>query len=237
MTRRFQTTRWSLILAAGETGSPESRQALSSLCEAYWYPLYAFVRRQGYDADMARDLTQAYFLTFLEKDYLSDVNPEAGRFRSFLLASLKHFLSKEREKERALKRGGGRVVLEIDLSDAEARFVAERSADLTPEETFEHHWATTVLERAMSRLRAEAEDSDNEELFSYLRAHLSGDPGAIAYAEIAKRLETSVGAIKVAMHRNRRRFGELLRVEIAETVAEPADIDAEVRYLAEILRR
>jgi RNA polymerase sigma factor (sigma-70 family) len=237
MSQRFQTTRWSLIFAAGETGGLESRQALSSLCEVYWYPLYAFVRRQGHDADASRDLTQSYFLTFLEKDYLSDVTPEGGRFRSFLLASLKHFLSKARDKDRAAKRGGGKVVLEIDLSDAETRFLAEQSDDDSPEAAFERQWAATILERAMTRLHEEALDSGKEELFSYIRGHLTGDSKATAYAEIAERLEMSAGAVKVAVHRSRRRFGELLRVEIAETVAHPDDIDTEVRYLLEILRR
>jgi RNA polymerase sigma-70 factor (ECF subfamily) len=237
MTQRFQTTRWSLIFAAGEAGGPESRQALSSLCEVYWYPLYAFVRRQGHDADAARDLTQAYFLTFLEKDYLSDVTPEGGRFRSFLLASLKHFLSKARDRDRAAKRGGGRVVLAIDLNDAEARFLAEHSGDDSPEAAFERQWATTILERAMSRLQDEANDSGKEELFFYIRGHLTGESKAVAYAEIAERLAMSDGAVKVAVHRGRRRFGELLRVEIAETVAHPDDVDVEVRYLLEILRR
>ena len=237
MTQRFQTTRWSLIFAAGETDGPESRQALSSLCEAYWYPLYSFVRRQGHDADAARDATQAYFLTFLEKDYLADVKPEAGRFRSFLLASLKHFLSKERTRDRAAKRGGGKVVLAIDLTDAEARFLAEHSGGDSPEAAFEHQWAATILERAMSRLQAEAVDSDKEELFSYLLGHLTGESKTAGYAEMAECLGMSVGAVKVAVHRARRRFGELMRSEIAETVAHPGDIDAEVRYLLEILRR
>ncbi len=237
MTRRFQTTRWSLIFAAGQTGGPESRQALSSLCESYWYPLYAFVRRQGHSADAARDLTQAYFLTFLEKDYLSDVSPEGGRFRSFLLASLKHFLSKERDKERAVKRGSGRVVLEIDLNDAESRFLAERSGDDSPELAFERQWAATMLERAMERLRNEFVDAGKEPLFTCLRGHLAGDAKAMTYTEIGERLKMSNGAIKVAVHRGRRRFGELLRTEIAETVAHPDDIDEEVRHLLGILRR
>ena len=237
MTQRFQTTRWSLILAAGESGNPESRQALSSLCEVYWYPLYAFVRRQGHDADEARDLTQAYFLAFLEKNYLSDVEPEAGRFRSFLLASLKHFLSTARDRERALKRGGGHVVLSIDLNDAEARLLEEQSDNRDPEAAFERQWAATVLERAMTRLEAEAVESGKQELFSCLRGHLTGRSETAGYDEIAKRLGMSVGTVRVAVHRGRRRFGELLRAEIAETVSRPSDIDAEIRYLLEILRR
>lgn len=237
MGRRFRTTQWSLILAAGAAGGPASRRALSSLCEAYWYPLYAFVRRQGYDADAARDLTQGYFLTFLEKDYLADVKPEAGRFRSFLLASLKHFLSKVRDKERALKRGGGKVVLAIDLDDAESRFLAERASAGSPDDTFERQWAATMLERAMSRLHAESVASGKEELFSRLRGHLEGEPDVGAYARIAADLGVSEGAVRVAVHRTRRRFGELLRLEIAETVARPEDVDAEVRHLMEILRR
>lgn len=237
MSSRFRTTRWSLVLAAAGIHGSESREALAKLCEAYWYPLYAFVRQQGNGADEARDLTQAYFLTFLEQDHLSQVTPEAGRFRSFLLASLKHFLSKERIKERALKRGGGRVVLQVDLSDAEARFLARRSDGDTPEMAFERQWAATVLDRALSRLEAEAVASDRKELFTSLRGLVSGERGNTPYREIGERHGLSEGAVKVAVHRTRRRFGELLRAEIAETVANPDEIDEEVRYLLKSLQR
>lgn len=237
MTRRFRTTRWSLIFAAGEAGGCRSREALSKLCELYWYPLYAFVRRQGYDADAALDLTQAYFLTFLEKDYLADVKPEAGRFRSFLLASLKHFLSKASDAERALKRGGGKVVLAIDLGDAEACFLADRTTGDSPEDAFERQWAAAMLERAMTRLEQEAAEAGKGALFTALRGHLTGSTDPADNAAIAERLGMSPGALRVAVHRTRRRFGELMRQEIAETVAHPDDIEAEVSYLVEILRR
>lgn len=236
MSRSFQTTRWSLVLAAGETAASESREALAGLCEAYWYPLYTFVRRQGYGPDEAADLTQGYFLTFLEKNYLADVRPEAGRFRSFLLASLKHFLSKERERARALKRGGGRNTLSIDWSGAESRFMAETIDSASPEAAFERQWARTMLDRAMKRLEGEFREAGKEQQLDCLRGHLTGEGQAARYAEIAARLGISEGAVRVVIHRSRRRFGEHLRAEIAETVARPEDIDAEVRHLLETLR-
>ena len=234
---RFRTTRWSVVLTAGKVGSSESREALSSLCEAYWYPVYAFVRRNGHDPDEARDLTQSYFVAALEKNYIGDARPDIGRFRSFLLASVKHFLSKEREREQALKRGGGQVIETLDLTAAEERYASEKTAGrVSPDVLFERRWALTVLERAMARLEREFEDAGKLEQLRGLRPHLTGEGRAVPYRELAEQLGTSEGAVKVTVHRSRRRFGELLRAEIAETVAKPEDVDDEVRYLLQILQ-
>ncbi len=236
MAQGFQTTRWSLVLAAGEGRTAESGRALSSLCEAYWYPLYAFVRRQGNDPEAALDLTQSYFLTLLEKNYIAEADPERGRFRSFLLQSVKNFLSKERERDRALKRGGDQRAITLDLQDAEQRYARELSETTPAEALFDRRWATTVLERALDRLAGELAKSGKEQEFRYLRPHLTGQGRAVPYAELALQLETSEGAIKVAVHRSRRRFGELLRAEITDTVASSDEVDGEVRYLLEVLR-
>jgi RNA polymerase sigma-70 factor (ECF subfamily) len=226
-----------VVLAAGETGSRESREALAILCEAYWYPVYAFIRRNGYDPDGARDLTQSYFVTALEKNYIGDARPDVGRFRSFLLASVKHFLSKERERVQALKRGGGHAIVSLDLTAAEERYASERAGiAVSPEALFERRWALTVLERSMARLEREFEDAGKLEQLNGLRPHLTGEGRAVPYRELAEQLGTSESAIKVTVHRSRRRFGELLRAEIAETVAKPDDVDDEVRYLLRILQ-
>ena len=236
MAQGFQTTRWSLVLAAGEGGTAESGRALSSLCEAYWYPLYAFVRRQGNDPEPARDLTQSYFLTLLEKNYIAQADPERGRFRSFLLKSVKNFLSKERDKDRALKRGGDQPAISLDLADAEQRYAREPSETTPAEALFDRRWATTCLDRALDRLAREMAKSGKEQEFRFVRPHLTGQGRAIPYGELARQLDTSEGAVKVGVHRSRRRFGELLRAEITDTVASADEVDGEVRYLLEVLR-
>ena len=236
MGHEFQTTRWSLVLAAGEIGTSESKAALSDLCEAYWFPLYGFLRRQGCDADEARDLTQGYFLALLEKNYLDDVRPDAGRFRSFLLASLKHFVSKQRDRARAQKRGGGATSVPIDLASAEERYAYEPRADGNPETLFERQWALTVLERAMTRLGKEFEEAGKADRFLHLKSLLTGAAPQIPYRRIAEQLGTTEATVKVTVHRSRRRLGQLIRTEIAETVSTPADVDDEVRYLLRVLQ-
>jgi len=235
MESRFATTSWTKVLAARTTDSTESRQALEGLCRTYWYPLYAFVRRLGHDPDEARDLTQAYFAELLEKGYLEDYDPSRGRFRVFLKASLKNFLSKAREKARTWKRGGHTEVLSLDTPDVESRYRHELADRLTPEEIFERRWALTVLERALGRLRLEQEDAGRGQEFGRLAGFLTGVETKTSYREVAAELGTSEGAVKTNVHRLRGRFGEVLRAEIAETVASPDQVDDEVKYLLGVM--
>jgi RNA polymerase sigma-70 factor (ECF subfamily) len=232
----FATTSWAKVLTARESPSTEARQALEALCQSYWYPLYVFVRRHGYDADAARDLTQAYFAELLEKGYLHDYDPARGRFRVFLKASVKHFLSKEREKIQAWKRGGRAEVLSLDTVDGEGRYSHEPADRLTPEEIFERRWALTILERTLDRLRREQADAGRTREFAALEGSLTGQDASRPYREIAAQLGTSEAAVKTMVHRLRRRFGEMLREQIAETVAAPEEVDDEVRHLLGSIR-
>ncbi len=235
MAARFATTQWSQVLAARDATGTESRQALTLLCEAYWYPLYAFVRSQGHDPDEARDLTQAYFAYLLEKNILEDVDPSAGRFRSFLLATLKHYVANELRKERTLKRGGGTRTLSLDTKGAESRFGLEPVDRLTPEQLYEHRWALTVLERAMECLSAEWADADKSSQFKHLRPHLTGQEPRVPFREVAAELGMSEVAVRGAMYRLRQRMGQLIRAEIKETVANPGEVDDEVRHLLAVI--
>lgn len=235
MDGRFETTHWSLVLAARTGKSVESRTALEALCGAYWFPLYAFIRREGYAAEEARDLTQGYFARLVERRDLKDVRPELGRFRSFLLVSVKHFLSNELDRERAKKRSPGSPLVSLDAQDAEARYSFEPADALTPETLFERKWAMTVLERTLGRL-GEENAGQKAQRFEALRAHLSGDEPAASYRELGETLGMSEDAVKVAVHRLRRRFGELLREEIADTVREAGEVDDEIRHLLGVLR-
>jgi RNA polymerase sigma-70 factor (ECF subfamily) len=208
------------------------------LCRGYWQPVYAFVRRKGYDRDQAQDLTQAFFATMLEKNYLGDADRERGRFRTFLLTAVKHFLANEWDQAHALKRGGGQAPVPIDPVEAEAWFVpavSERLPD-TPEALFERRWALSLLEQVMTKLRAEFAAEGKAEYFDRLQPLLSGDPEAIRYDALAAEIGSSPGALRVAVHRMRRRYRDLLRTEIAETVSTPADIDEEIRFLLRALR-
>jgi RNA polymerase sigma-70 factor (ECF subfamily) len=218
-------------LAAGQRSSPQSSAALATLCENYWYPLYAYVRRRGHDADEAQDFTQAFFARLLEKNDLAAADPGRGRFRSFLLASLKHFLANEWDRARAEKRGGGRFVLSIDFRTAEERYRAEPSHDLTPEKIFERRWALMLLENVLARLHDESAQAGKMDSFDRLKGFLTGEQAAMTYGQLAAELNMSEGALKVAVHRLRRRYRELLRAEIEETVADPEEIDQEIRDL------
>jgi RNA polymerase sigma-70 factor (ECF subfamily) len=229
--RQFATTRWSLVLAAGQRRSPQSSAALATLCENYWYPLYAYVRRRGHEADEAQDFTQAFFARLLEKNDLAAADPGRGRFRSFLLASLKHFLANEWDRARAEKRGGGRSVLSIDFGTAEERYRAEPSHDLTPEKIFERRWAFVLLENVLARLHDESAQAGKADSFDRLKGFLTGEQTQVTYGQLAAELNMSEGAVKVAVHRLRRRYRELLRAEIEETVADPQVIDQEIRDL------
>lgn len=228
---QFPPTSWSQVIAARDGHSTESRQALDSLCRAYWYPLYAFVRLQGHDPEASRDLTQAYFVELLEKGYLQDVDPSLGRFRSFLMVSVKHFLSKERDKAKTVKRGGATSVISFDAADAEVRYRSEPSVELTPEVIFERRWAQTVLHRALGKLRDELSEAGKEDHYRALRPSLVGEEPRMPYRQAAEELGISEGAVRAHVHRLRKRFGELLRQEIAETIADPEDVDDELRHL------
>jgi len=237
MTERFDTTRWSVVLTARDGAGDAGRQALGWLCEAYWYPVYAFIRRQGHGPDEAADLTQGYFARLLEKHYLEDVRPELGRFRSFLLKSVQHFLSNERDRERALKRGGGKAPISLDGLDPERRLALEPRDDLTPEAEFERLWAVALLERTMERVAEEAAAKGRSRQFRLLKNCLTDTGSGSSYLDLSRELKVGESAVKVAVHRLRRRFGELLRAEIAETVADPREVDAEIRHLFAVLER
>jgi RNA polymerase sigma factor (sigma-70 family) len=227
---QFPTTRWTLVVAAGDSDRKEARSALVSLCENYWYPLYAYLRRCGYPRDQAQDLTQEFFIRVLEGRYLDRADPEKGRFRSFLLTSLKFFVADEADRDRAHKRGGGMVV-PLEFSSAEERYQREPAHDETPERIFERRWALSVLDRVVERLRNEFVQHGRSEHFERLKVFLLGQSDA-PYAALAREMKTSEGAIKVAVHRLRKRYRELFRQEIADTVADPAEVESELRFLA-----
>jgi RNA polymerase sigma-70 factor (ECF subfamily) len=227
----FATTHWSLVLAAGDPASPQAHEALATLCQTYWYPLYAYIRRQGHDADQAQDLTQEFFARLLEKDFLAQIDRERGRFRAFLLAACKHFLANERDRARAQKRGGGRQHLSLDLRVAEDRYRLEPAHTATPDRLFERRWALTLLAQVLAQLRAEFADADRGPRFDRLKAFLTGEKAESSYQQTAKELGMTVGAVKVAVHRLRGRYRELLREEIARTTNARDDVDEEIRHL------
>jgi len=223
-------------VAAGERASQERDEALATLCETYWYPLYAYVRRSGHSADDAEDLTQEFFATLLEKGYVDAADRERGRFRSFLLTALKRFLSKEHDKATAKKRGGGQSPLPLDIQSAEDQYALEPADDLTPERVFERRWALTVLDKVMDRLRQRYAESGKTGVFDRLKVFLTGDSDTPAYGQVAPALEMTEGAVKVAVHRLRERYRETLRDEIAQTVGDPNDVEDELNSLLAALR-
>jgi len=235
---RFPTTRWTLVVAAGDPQRKDSRSALVSLCDKYWYPLYAYLRRRGHAPDEAQDLTQEFFMRVLEGRYLNKADPEKGRFRSFILTSLKFFAADEQDRQRAQKRGGGAVV-SFEFSSGESgeeRYQREPGHDETPDRIFERRWALSMLERVMERLRDEFVQHGRPENFERLKVFLLGQSEA-PYSDLAREMNTSEGALKVAIHRLRKRYRELFRQEIADTVADPAEVESELRYLAAVLTR
>jgi len=227
----FATTRWSLVLSAGNRGSLQSATALATLCETYWYPLYVFVRRRGRDADDAQDLVQAFFARLLEKNDLAAAGRERGKFRSFLLTSLKHFLANEWDRQRAQKRGGGQPLLSIDFGTADDRYRAEPSHDLTAEKVFERRWAMVLLANVLARLQQEFVQAGKSDTFDHLKIFLTGEQPALTYGQLGAELAMNEGAVKVAVHRLRRRYRDLLRDEIGQTLADPEEIDQEIRDL------
>jgi RNA polymerase sigma factor (sigma-70 family) len=230
---QFPTTRWSLVAAAGNPQRKEARSALVSLCENYWYPLYAYLRRRGYPAEQAQDLTQEFFVRVLEGRYLDRADPVKGRFRSFILTSLKFFVADEEDHQRARKRGGGALV-PLEFPSSEERYQREPAHDETPERIFERRWALSVLERVVDRLRQEFVLHGRPEHFERLKVFLLGQSDT-PYAAVAREMNTSEGALKVAIHRLRKRYRLLFRQEIADTVADPAEVESELRYLAAVL--
>ncbi|MCI0747388.1 MAG: sigma-70 family RNA polymerase sigma factor [Verrucomicrobia subdivision 3 bacterium] len=232
---RFQDTHWSLVLHARDGGSPRAAAALESLCRAYWYPLYAYVRRCGESPEDAHDLTQAFFARFLQRDSLRAVTPERGRFRWFLLASLKHFLANEWERARAQKRGGGQSAVSLDALEPEDRYAFEPVDSLSADKAYDRFWAMSLLEQARAKLREEFRAAGRGERFEKLEQFLPGQAGADSYAELAVRFGLSEGAIKSDVSRLRRRYGELLRAEVAHTLGTHTDLEDELHHLLDAL--
>ena len=231
----FVTTHWSVVLSARQKDSPQSAAALETLCRTYWYPLYAYVRRQGQSAPDAQDLTQGFFARLLQKDYLKAAAREKGRFRTFLIVALKRFLANEWDRVCAQKRGGGQPALSLDTELAEERYRIEPAESATADKIFERRWALTLLDRTMTRLREEFTVAGKAKEFERLKGCLTADRGDISYAEIAGALGQSEGTVRVAVHRLRKRFREIFREEIAHTVSSTEEIDEEVRYLMGVL--
>jgi len=231
----FATTHWSVVLTARDPAAPESGAALETLCRAYWYPVYAFVRRQGQTPHNAQDLTQDFFARLLQKDYLRAAAREKGRFRTFLIVALKRFMANEWDRARALKRGGGEAPVTLDTSLAETRYQLEPATSSDADCIYDRRWALTLLDKAMARLRKEYEKEGKGADFEQLKSFLTVDRGEIGYGTIAGRLGISEGAARVAVHRLRKRFREVFREEIAQTVSSPAEIDDEVTHLVSVL--
>jgi len=233
---RFTSTDWRLIVSARGTDQPVARKALAELCEAYWYPIYSFVRARGYPADKAQDLTQEFFMRLLRPGFFDSVDAEKGQFRAFLLAACKHFLSNQRDHDRALKRGGGRLTVAIDPAEAEERFACEPWHDVTPELLFVRRWAVTVLDRATVRLGEEMGGDGKQALFDRLGSALLRDGSALPYARVAAELGMTQAAVKMAALRLRRRYRDLVREEVVATVGEHVDVDAEISALFQAFR-
>jgi RNA polymerase sigma-70 factor (ECF subfamily) len=227
----FVTTRWTVVVAAGHSSTPSADVALEELCGTYWFPLYAYVRRHGYSREDAEDLTQSFFARFLQKNYLEKLSAEHGRFRAFLIASLKHFLANEWDRSHRLKRGGGIANLSLDWQDADARYHIDPADDLSPDKIYDRAWAVTLLERVISRLRDENAAEGKAIVFDRLKPFLTVGRNEVPYAQAAAELSMTEGAIRVAVHRLRRRYRELLRDEIGQTLSDPAQVDEEIRTL------
>lgn len=230
----FVTTHWSIVLTAGKSDTTRAHDALEKLCRIYWRPLYAYVRRRGYTPQDAEDLTQEFFARLLRREDVATVKPDRGKFRSYLLGAMNHFLADEWDRARAQKRGGGKVV-PLDLSAAESHYPGQEADVLTPEKLFDQRWAVTVLEEVHQRLRGEYGHQGKADIFEALRFSLMGERSAVPYVDLAGKLGMSEGAVKVAVHRLRRRYRTLLRELIAETVATPEEVEEELRHLLQAL--
>jgi RNA polymerase sigma factor (sigma-70 family) len=233
----FATTHWSDVLAAKQGDASRATIALEKLCRTYWYPLYAFLRREGRSPHDAQDLTQAFFAHLFERNFLENVGPQKGKFRSFLLAALKHFLSDAWDKARAEKRGGGQTFISLDDHNAEELYLLEPDPGAPAEQIFEQRWALTLLAQALARLREEFAAAGKMREFDHLKVFLSTLTSDGAYDTVAAELELAVDTVAVKVHRLRQRYGELIRMEIAQTVASPADIEEELRHLFDAVGR
>jgi RNA polymerase sigma-70 factor (ECF subfamily) len=227
----FATTHWTVVLAAGRRSTPQSDRALEELCRTYWFPLYAYVRRRGHTKEDAEDLTQAFFARFLGKNYLAGLSAERGRFRAFLLASLKHFLINEWDKSRRQKRGGGETPLSLDWQTADTQFQVAATAEPSPDKAFDREWALALLARVIERLSAECAADGRAKQFAELKIFLTAGKGERAYADAARALGLDEVAVRVAVHRLRKHYRQLLRDEIAQTLSDPAMVDEEMRAL------
>jgi RNA polymerase sigma-70 factor (ECF subfamily) len=232
---QFTTTHWSVVLVAGEAASPQAEVALAELCRTYWYPLYAFVRRKGHNPPDAQDLTQAFFARLLEKNYIAQANRERGRFRTFLLAAFSHFLADEWDKARRLKRGGGREIISFDAASAEERYRLEPVDQLDAAKLYERRWVTTLFDKVLARLEEELQDSGKGKSFAHLKGSLLAEEAGLSYAELGTQLGMKEDAVKQAVHRMRRRYRELFREEIAQTVAGPGEVEEELKHLFAVL--
>ena len=232
---QFTTTHWSVVLAARDMASPQADVALAELCRTYWYPLYAFVRRKGHGPHDAQDLTQAFFARLLEKNYVAQADRDRGRFRTFLLAALTHFLADEWDKTRRLKRGGDREMISFDAASAEERYRLEPIDQLDAAKLYERHWVTTLFDKVLARLEQEFRDSGKAGLFDALKGSLLADDSALSYTELGAQLGLKEDAVKQAVHRMRRRYRELFREEIAQTVAGPGEVEDELKHLFAVL--
>jgi RNA polymerase sigma-70 factor (ECF subfamily) len=232
---QFATTHWSVVLAAGARGSNEQPEALEKLCRTYWYPIYAYIRRRGAAPEDAMDLTQEFFIRLLQKNYPAQADPAKGKFRSFLLLTLNHFLADEFDKASARKRGGGQVFISLDQEAAEGRYRRELADDLSPERLFERRWAQSILEQGLRRLREEYAAETQPETYAVLKTFEPGEQLTLSYAEAASRLGISESALKSKIHRLRQRHRELVREEIAQTVSTAAEVDEELRHLMAVL--
>jgi RNA polymerase sigma-70 factor (ECF subfamily) len=233
----FRTTHWTVVLEAASPDAMSDGAAFADLYLAYWYPLYAYVRRRGFSPAEAEDITQDFFTRLVSKQSLSGLQRDGGKFRSFLLRSLDNFLANEWDRAQAQKRGGGQRPLSLNVEEGEARFALDAPDAETPESLFEKRWAFTLLEHVTGQLREEHTEANKRELFDQLRPHLQGDRSGPAYATVAAQCGMSEGAVKVAVHRMRHRYGELLWQEIARTVSSPAEVDDELRYLISVVGR
>jgi RNA polymerase sigma factor (sigma-70 family) len=234
---QFTTTHWSVVLAAGHTSAPGATEALAKLCGAYWYPLYAYLRRSGRGIHDAQDLTQAFFARLIEKKDFALADREKGKFRFYLLGALKHFLADQHDKATALKRGGGRTFISFDAQTAEQRYHLEPVDEASPDKLFERRWALTLLDQALARLRLECAVPGKAQLYEELETFLTGAPGDASYGEIAARQGTTESAVKSALHRLRQRHRELIREEVAATVSTAAEVEEEIRHLIAVLAR
>jgi len=231
----FTATHWSVVLAAGQRDSPQSSEALEKLCRTYWYPLYVYVRRRGHSPEDAQDLTQQFFALFLQKEYFRLADLRRGRFRTFLLHALEHFLVNEWKRAQRVKRGGGTPDLSLEADEAERRLACEAMTTLTPERAYEKRWARTLLEQVLSALQQEYTQSGHGRVFEELAEMLWGKDASVSYAQIGERLGMTEGAVGTAMHRLRQRYRERLWAEVAQTVAEPGEVDEELHYLLTVV--